>query len=217
MDTTKTPAPTAPEADSAEPKAAVEAAEAGTNTPADLKKADAAEPAATTGATDAAAAAGTVEGLDDELAQTDELDEDEETAEQPSGVAAAASAVVAAGLGLVALSGSWVSRVIAERQTLIGQIESANATTTEAKIEALYGNAWHLTALVNGVLSTLALLIAVFVLARPAFGAPGRTLPTWVRAVSWAAVTLGAIGVLLFGLMYFDILVPLPTAPAAAS
>ncbi|MFD9335612.1 hypothetical protein ACFWBF_14575 [Streptomyces sp. NPDC060028] len=219
MDTTKTPAPTAPEADSAEPKAAVEAAEAGTNTPADLKKADAAEPAATTEAatTEATDAAATAEVLDDELAQTDELDEDDETAEQPSGVAAAASAVVAAGLGLVALSGSWVSRVIAERQTLIGQIESANATTTEAKIEALYGNAWHLTALVNGVLSTLALLVAVFVLARPAFGAPGRTLPTWVRAVSWAAVALGAIGVLLFGLMYFDILVPLPTAPAAAS
>ncbi|MEV6951630.1 hypothetical protein [Streptomyces sp. NPDC051183] len=208
MDTTKTPAPTAPEADSAEPKAAAEAAEAGTNTPADLKKADAAEPAGTTEDAESA------EDLEDGLAATDD-DELDELDEQPSGVAAAASAVVAAGLGLVALSGSWVSRVIAERQTLIGQIESANATTTEAKIEALYGDAWHLTALVNGVVSTLALLIAVFVLARPAFGAPGRTLPTWVRSVAWAGVALGALGVLLFGLMYFDILVPLPTAPAA--
>ncbi|MFJ6794194.1 hypothetical protein [Streptomyces sp. NPDC091268] len=212
MDTKKTPAPTAPEADVTEPKAAAEAAEAGTGTSADLKKA-AAEPAA------AEPAAEPAQDLDDELAEADELEEltgSEESDEQPGGVAAAAFSVVAAGLGLVALSGSWVSRVIAERQTLIGQIESANATTTEAKIEALYGNAWHLTALVNGVLSTLALLIAVFVLARPAFGAPGRTLLTWVRAVSWAAVALGALGVLLFGLMYFDILVPLPTAPAAA-
>ncbi|MEV6577813.1 hypothetical protein AB0M92_06550 [Streptomyces sp. NPDC051582] len=196
MDTTKTADPAAPEADTAEPKA--------TEAKADLKDAPAAESAEAAGAPEADL---TDEDLDDEL--HDELDE---TEKRPEGVGAAASAVVAAGLGLVALSGSWVSRVIAERQTLVGQIESVNAATTEAKIEALYGDAWHLTALVNGVLSTLALLLAVFVLARPAFGAPGRTLPTWVRAVSWAAVALGALGVLLFGLMYFDILAPLPKA-----
>ncbi|MFE2479620.1 hypothetical protein [Streptomyces sp. NPDC059389] len=201
MDTTKTAAPTAPEADTAEPQAA-EATEA----TADLKDAPAAEAAE---AADAPEADLADEDLEDEL-----HDELEETEQRSEGVGAAASAVVAAGLGLVALSGSWVSRVIAERQTLVGQIESVNAATTEAKIEALYGDAWHMTALVNGVLSTLALLLAVFVLARPAFGAPGRTLPTWVRAVSWAAVALGALGVLLFGLMYFDILAPLPKAAA---
>ncbi|KMO98283.1 hypothetical protein [Streptomyces roseus] len=196
MDTTKTADPTAPEADTAEPQA--------TEAQADLKDAPAAQSAE---AAEAPGADLTDEDLEDEL--HDELHEDEK---KPEGVGAAASAVVAAGLGLVALSGSWVSRVIAERQTLVGQIESVNAATTEAKIEALYGDAWHMTALVNGVLSTLALLLAVFVLARPAFGAPGRTLPTWVRAVSWAAVALGALGVLLFGLMYFDILAPLPKA-----
>ncbi|KJY47041.1 hypothetical protein VR46_05760 [Streptomyces sp. NRRL S-444] len=196
MDTTKTADPTAPEADTAEPQAAkaTEAAEA----KAELKDAPAA---------DAAGAALCDEELEDGF--QDELDATEKASD---GVGAGASAVVAAGLGLVALSGSWVSRVIAERQTLVGQIESVNAATTEAKIQALYGDAWHMTALVNGVLSTLALLLAVFVLARPAFGAPGRTLPTWVRAVSWAAVALGALGVLLFGLMYFDILAPLPKA-----
>ncbi|MFI6146283.1 hypothetical protein [Streptomyces sp. NPDC051109] len=193
MDTTKTADPTAPEADTAEPQAA--------EAQADPKDAPATETA------EAPEAELAEEDLEDEL--HDELDETEQRSE---GVGAAASAVVAAGLGLVALSGSWVSRVIAERQTLVGQIESVNAATTEAKIDALYGDAWHMTALVNGVLSTLALLLAVFVLARPAFGAPGRTLPTWVRAVSWAAVALGALGVLLFGLMYFDILAPLPKA-----
>ncbi|WP_063607368.1 hypothetical protein [Streptomyces katrae] len=193
MDTTKTADPTAPDAETAEPQAA-EATEA----KADLKDAPAAE---------AAEAALTDEELEDGF--QDELDATEKASD---GVGAAAGAVVAAGLGLVALSGSWVSRVIAERQTLVGQIESVNAATTEAKIQALYGDAWHMTALVNGVLSTLALLLAVFVLARPAFGAPGRTLPAWVRAVSWAAVALGALGVLLFGLMYFDILAPLPKA-----
>ncbi|MET9466876.1 hypothetical protein ABZY44_19125 [Streptomyces sp. NPDC006544] len=194
MDTTKTPAPTAPEADS----------------PADLKKADAAGTTAPAAAdTETAGEAVPDEelaGLEDVEAFDDEMDE---PAEEPSGVGAAASALVAAGLGLIALSGSWVSRVIAERATLVGQIDSVNATSTEAKIEALYGNAWHMTALVNGVLSTLALLVAVFVLARPAFGAPGRTLPTWVRAVSWAAVALGVIGVIAFAVMYF---LPLPKA-----
>ncbi|MFK0231574.1 hypothetical protein [Streptomyces vinaceus] len=201
MDTTKTADPTAPETDTAEPRTTE--AEAG------LKDAPAAESAEAARAPEADLTDEdlTDEDLDDEL--HDELDESEA---RPEGVGSAASAVVAAGLGLVALSGSWVSRVIAERQTLVGQIESVNAATTEAKIEALYGDAWHMTALVNGVLSTLALLLAVFVLARPAFGAPGRTLPTWVRAVSWAAVALGALGVLLFGLMYFDILAPLPKA-----
>ncbi|WP_327278707.1 MULTISPECIES: hypothetical protein [unclassified Streptomyces] len=196
MDTTKTADPTAPEAETAEPQAA-DAAEAN----ADIK-----DTAAETAEAPESAPS------DEDLGEDDLLDELDDSGEQSDGVGAAASAVVAAGLGLVALSGSWVSRVFAERQTLVGQIESVNAATTEAKIEALYGDAWHMTALVNGVLSTLALLLAVFVLARPAFGAPGRTLPTWVRAVSWAAVALGALGVLLFGLMYFDILAPLPKA-----
>ncbi|WP_327361578.1 hypothetical protein [Streptomyces sp. NBC_01296] len=201
MDTTKTADPTAPEADTAEPQAAEAKADAKADVKADVKDAPAGESA------EATEPALSDEELEDAL--DDELDDTEKVSD---GVGAAASAVVAAGLGLVALSGSWVSRVIAERQTLVGQIESVNAATTEAKIQALYGDAWHMTALVNGVLSTLALLLAVFVLARPAFGAPGRTLPTWVRAVSWAAVALGALGVLLFGLMYFDILAPLPKA-----
>lgn len=197
MDTTKTLAPTATEADAAEDKAAQ-------NTPADAT----APEAAAAEASEAAEAAAAAEA-DEEF---DQDETDPEDAAEGSGVGSAASAIVAAALGLVALSGSWVSRVIAERQTLIGQIESANATTAKEKIAALYGDAWHMTALVNGVLSTLALLVAVFVLARPAFGAPGRVLPVWVRSVSWAAVALGVIGVLVFGLMYFDLLVALPTA-----
>ncbi|WP_327255084.1 hypothetical protein [Streptomyces sp. NBC_01244] len=196
MDTTKTPAPTAPEADS----------------PADLKKAatdeTTAPAAADTAATEEVQGEELATDLDDEF---DELDAAAD-AEQSSGVASGASAIVAAGLGLIALSGSWTSRVIGERETLKGQISSATATTTEDKIEALYGNAWHMTALVNGVLSTIALLIAVFVLARPAFGASGRTLPAWVRSVSWAAVVVAVIGVIAFLFMY---LLALPVAPAA--
>ncbi|MEU9034750.1 hypothetical protein AB0D45_07520 [Streptomyces sp. NPDC048352] len=197
MDTIKTPAPTGPDADTAEDEAA---APHGATTPA---------PAAADPDGGAPAAA------EDDAAAEDAGALDDAAADAPgqsTGVGAAACAVVAAGLGLVALSGSWVSRVAAERQTLIGQIGSVDATTAKEKIAALYGDAWHMTALVNGVLSTLALLLAVFVLARPAFGAPGRFHPAWVRSVSWAAVALGLLGVLLFGLMYFDLLFPLPTA-----
>ncbi|MGW1774595.1 hypothetical protein [Streptomyces sp. NPDC002104] len=198
MDTTKTPAPTAPEADS----------------PADLKKAatdeTTAPAAAGTAATDEVQGEALASDLGEEDEEFDGLDAEADE-QQSSGVASGASAIVAAGLGLIALSGSWTSRVIGERETLQGQISSASATSTEDKIEALYGNAWHMTALVNGVLSTIALLIAVFVLARPAFGAPGRTLPAWVRSVSWAAVVVAAIGVAAFAFMY---LLALPTAPA---
>ncbi|MCJ1679806.1 hypothetical protein MTF65_21155 [Streptomyces sp. APSN-46.1] len=200
MDTTKTSAPLAPEADPAEPQ-----------TPAQADKADTTKAEADVSTADVDAAA-RVDAEADDLDELDDLDLLDEPEERVGGVGAAASAVVAAGLGLVALSGTWVSRVIAERQTLIGQIESVNATSTEEKIAALYGDAWHLTALVNGVVSTLALLLAVFVLARPAFGAPGRVLPTWIRSVAWAAVALGSLGILLSGLMYFDLLLPLPKA-----
>ncbi|MET9321660.1 hypothetical protein ABZX75_15930 [Streptomyces sp. NPDC003038] len=221
MDTTKTPAPTAPESDSsAEPGTPADADTAGANTPADLKKAEAdAQVKAEDKAEGKADAAGPADTEPTDAADEDLDDDfDDEAAaneERSAGVGAGAGAVVAAGLGLVALSGSWVSRVIAERQNLIGQIEGSKTSTPAEQIAALYGDSWHLTALVNGVLSTLALLIAVFVLALPAFATPGRTLPAWVRSVAWAAVAIGALGVLLFGLMYFDVLVPLPTVPTA--
>lgn len=211
MDTKKTPAPNAPEAET---------------TPTDLTKAEAPQPAGAetataekTAAADKTGTAGDIaavndaEPADQDLDEDDAFDEDHADEEARSGgVGAAASAVVAAGLGLVALSGSWGSRVLAERQTLIGQIQGDKSAPPADQISSLYGDAWQLTALANGVLSTLALLVAVFVLARPAFGAPGRTLPAWVRAVAWAGVVLGGIGIAVFAAMYF---LPLPTVPAA--
>ncbi|MFD2119480.1 hypothetical protein ACFSNO_07760 [Streptomyces cirratus] len=99
-------------------------------------------------------------------------------------------------------------------RNLVNQLDLSAGADNNEKIAALYSSPWHATALVNGVLATIALLVAVFVLARPAFGSPGRTLPTWVRSVAWAAVALAVLGILLFALMYFDVLLPVPTAPA---
>ncbi|WP_374546897.1 hypothetical protein [Streptomyces sp. DH7] len=151
-------------------------------------------------------------------------DEDDDDALEPDpfdearhGVGAGAAAVVSAALGVVALTGAWTGRVAAERETLIGQIQTSGGGSAAQQISEIYGDAWHTTALVNGVFAVLALFVGVFVLVRPAFGTPSeRPQPTWVRAVALAGVALGVLGVLISAGMYFDLFVSLPTAGAPA-
>ncbi|MFJ6439101.1 hypothetical protein [Streptomyces sp. NPDC091649] len=138
-------------------------------------------------------------------------------AEARHGVGAGAAAVVSAALGVVALTGAWTGRVAAERETLIGQIATAGGGSPAQQISEIYGDAWHATALVNGLFAVLSLLVGAFVLVRPAFGAPSeRPQPTWVRAVALAGVALGVIGVLISAGMYLDLFVALPSAGAPA-
>ncbi|MFD0344302.1 hypothetical protein ACFVH0_37485 [Streptomyces sp. NPDC127117] len=156
----------------------------------------------------------TEDGAEDEDLDLDGLDDD--SAEEPSGLGAAAAAVVAAGLGVVALTGSWTGKVAAERETLIGQIKTSGGGTAAQQISEIYGDAWHSTALVNGLFALLALLVGIFALVRPAFGAPSaQPQPGWVRAVATAGIALGVLGLLISVGMYFDLIVPLPTATAA--
>ncbi|MEU7006905.1 hypothetical protein [Streptomyces sp. NPDC046332] len=148
----------------------------------------------------------------EELDELDELDDDEDLAEAEAasaaasgdGVGAAAAAVVSAGLGLAALTGTWVGKVVSERETLIGQIKAQGGTAAQ-QINEIYADAWHSTALVNGVFAFLALVVAVLVLVRP-------QRPTWVRAVALAGAVLGAIGLFLSAGMFFDLFLNLPTA-----
>lgn len=136
----------------------------------------------------------------------DETDDDaKETPRAPSGIGAAAGAVVAAGLGVVALSGSWVGKIAAERQTLIGQIKTAQGGTPAQQISALYGDAWHTTALVNGVFALFALIVGGAVLARPQKAG-------WVRAFAVAGAALGVLGLIVSAGMYFDVFLSLPSA-----
>ncbi|MET9690690.1 hypothetical protein ABZY81_19780 [Streptomyces sp. NPDC006514] len=194
MDTTKTPAPNAAEADT---------------TPADLEKAETPEPAeADSAVTDEV----TDTDLDDEAFADDQAEDGE-----PSQVGSAAFAIVAAGLGVVALSGSWVAGIVSERASVAARLELTQAADANAQIAAQFVDPWHTTAMVNGIFSALALIIATFVLALPAFSSPERTLPTWVRSVSWAGIGLGALGVLLFVLMYFDLLLAIPKAAGAGA
>ncbi|WP_405942265.1 hypothetical protein [Streptomyces sp. NBC_00207] len=191
MDTTKTPAANATEADAA---------------PVDLEKTEVTQPAEAEAESDSVP----TDAAPEDEAFADEADEDE--AGQPGHVGSAAFAVIAAGLGVVALSGSWVAGIVSERASIAARLELSQAADANAQIAAQFVDPWHTTAMVNGVFSALALIIATFVLALPAFSTPERILPTWVRSVSWAGVGLGALGVLLFVLMYFDLLLAIPKA-----
>ncbi|MFB8025734.1 hypothetical protein ACFQ6U_12980 [Streptomyces sp. NPDC056465] len=168
-------------------------------TPSDVTEMDVA-------ATDAAAE----DGLEVDL-EPDPYAEAEAAA--AAGVGTGAAAVVSAGLGIISLSGAWTGRVAAERETLLGQIKTSGGGSAAQQISEIYGDAWHTTALVNGLFALLALIVGVFVLVRPAFGTPSlRPQAGWVRSVAFAGVALGVLGVLISVGMYLDLFVALPSA-----
>ncbi|MFI6289260.1 hypothetical protein ACIBCM_31710 [Streptomyces sp. NPDC051018] len=134
-----------------------------------------------------------------------ESDGDSAAPRVSSGLLSAAAGVIAAGLGVVSLSGTWVGRVAAERRTLIGQLETSQGSSPAEQISAIYGDAWHTTAFVNGIFAFVALLIGVAVLTRP-------RKPGWVRAFAVAGTAFGGLGLLVSLGMYFDLLLSLPSA-----
>ncbi|MGW2049183.1 hypothetical protein ACWCPF_28940 [Streptomyces sp. NPDC001858] len=162
----------------------------------------------------------------DEAADTEETDDADEAAdfeegadvvvaeEGPTGIGQGAGAVVAAVLGFVSLTGSWIGTVAGARQNVVGQLEMSSSTNASVskQIEVVYGDAWQTTALWGGLFALAALVVAVVVLARPAFGNPARPQAAWIKSVSWAGLTLGVIGLLLAVLKYTDALLGLPSA-----
>jgi hypothetical protein len=157
------------------------------------------------------------EALEDDLRQTDTVEEEDAGEPEPpkekapSGVGQGAGAVVSAALGFVSLSGGWIGTVAGAREQLIGQLRTSSTASVATQIKAVYGNAWHSTALWAGLFALAALLTGVVVLARPAFGAPGRPQAPWIKSVAWAGVSLGVIGLLLAVLKYSDALLGLPS------
>ncbi|MEU6917274.1 hypothetical protein ACFY78_15080 [Streptomyces olindensis] len=140
--------------------------------------------------------------------------ETEATAKEENsyGVGQGAGAVVSAALGVVSLTGSWLGTVAAARQNLIGQLETAQNASVAKQIQAVYGDAWQTTALWGGLFALIALVVGVVVLARPAFGTPGRIQAPWIKSVAWAGVALGVIGLFLAVLKYTGVLLGLPSA-----
>ncbi|MFI1049120.1 hypothetical protein ACH4U3_25570 [Streptomyces griseoruber] len=131
--------------------------------------------------------------------------------EGATGVGQGAGAVVAAVLGFVSLSGSWIGTIAGARQTLVGQLQTSSSASVAHQIQAVYGDAWQATALWAGLFALTALVVGVVVLARPAFGNAGPQAP-WIKSVSWAGVVLGVVGLLLAVLKYTDALLGLPSA-----
>ncbi len=169
-----------------------------------------------TKAAEAPEAAGTDTPEDADAATDEDTDEGpdgtgtEGTGAAPTGVGQGAGAVVSAGLGIVSLTGSWVGTVASARESLMGQLQTSSSSDVGTLIEKGYGNAWQATAMWGGIFALVALIVGVVVLARPAFGAPGRPQAPWIKSVAWAGVALGVIGLLLAVLKYTDVLLGLP-------
>jgi hypothetical protein len=143
-------------------------------------------------------------------AQEDATDGDPKEA-GPSGVGQGAGAIVSAALGVVSLTGSWAGTVASARETLVGQLQTSSSASVGTQIKEVYGDAWHATALWGGLFALLALVVGVVVLARPAFGAPGRPQAPWIKSVAWGGVALGVLGLLLAVAKYTDIILGLPS------
>ncbi|WP_164252893.1 hypothetical protein [Streptomyces sp. S4.7] len=126
-----------------------------------------------------------------------------------SGLAAASTALISVLLSLVALIGTWSGKVIAERETLVGQIDLGQTGTAQQQISEIYGDAWHATALTNGIFAVLALIVGL-----AALGLPQRK--SWVQPFAVAGIALGALALLISIGMYFDVFVSLPEPPPAA-
>jgi hypothetical protein len=94
----------------------------------------------------------------------------------------------------------------------VGQLQTSSSASVAKQVKAVYGDAWQTTALWGGVFALLAVVVGVVVLARPAFGAPGRPQAAWIKSVAWGGVALGVIGLLLAVLKYTDALLGLPSA-----
>ena len=140
---------------------------------------------------------------------TDRPDRDTYATAQPAtGIAAGAGAVVAAGLGLASVTGTWLGTTMAERANLMGQIKVQSGKAQAAdQISAVYGASWHTNALVNGFFALLAVIAAAVVLT--------RSRATWVRAVAWGGLALGVLGILISAGMYLDLFGSMPTVPKA--
>ncbi|WP_030258122.1 hypothetical protein [Streptomyces violens] len=118
------------------------------------------------------------------------------------GIAAGAGAVAGAALGLASLTGTWAGTILAERQTVLGQIKLQTGKTQD-QIAAVYTTPWHTTALVNGIFAVLALVVTGAVLLR-------RPQAAWTRAVAWGGFALAVLGLVIAGGMYLDLFASAP-------
>jgi hypothetical protein len=187
-----------------------------------------AQPAEQATTQEATAKDATQDGVLDAIANSEQVNEDEDAADEvhenpdgdnfygaaamptatPSGVLSGAASVVGAGLGLASLSGTWFSTLIANHQQLIAQIKAQSGSSANP-VADVYSGPWHTTALINGVFALVAGLVAIAVLLRARLSS-GVLAASWIKPVAWGALVLGAIGLLIAGTVWFDLFTTLP-------
>ncbi|WP_329123222.1 hypothetical protein [Streptomyces sp. NBC_01465] len=164
------------------------------------------------------AAAEAVADDEDDDADLDALlaAEEAEEAASSTGIKSGAAAVVAAALGFLSLSGTWLGTVEGARETLNGQVNLTSTASTAAQIKEGYVDGWHATAAVGGIFALLALIVGVVVIAVvPAFGTPGRKQPNWIKSVAWGGIALGVVGLLVAIATYTGFFAGTPVVPSA--
>ncbi|SEL59532.1 hypothetical protein [Streptacidiphilus jiangxiensis] len=155
--------------------------------------------------------------LSPEQKELDDLtDEELEALTQESvskGVLGGASAIVSAALGVVSLSGTYLGTVIQQRQGVLGQI---GAKTNADVIKNAYTEAWHRMAEWNGAFALVAVLVGAATLFGGSF-LSSKEVPSWVKAVAWAGVVLGLIGLFVSASIWFDWFMSPIKAPATSA
>jgi hypothetical protein len=149
----------------------------------------------------------------EELAEFDDSDDD---GEEPtgSGFVSGAFGLTSLVLAVVSLTGGWLGTVYGARAEYVAELNT-KTQSTQASLDAFHSS-WHGQAALGGIFAIAALLFGAGVLASPALLLSGKT-PGWARATALGGLILGAIGLLLALLAWFNILAPGLTAPPAAA
>ncbi|OIV35734.1 hypothetical protein BIV57_19855 [Mangrovactinospora gilvigrisea] len=170
-------------------------------------------------------------------AEEEEDEEDEEDLEPPSiyavrkaeglvesvptvrtrGIPSAVAAMVGGALGFASISGTWIGSLMEDRSKLVGQAGLGSSSSTSAQVEAIYGHPWHIMAMWNGITAAVAVVITAVVLLKSGLGGGYFRPAPWVRALAWAGLILGLIGLLASGLLYFDVFTHLPKIKSSST
>jgi len=149
----------------------------------------------------------------EELAEFDDGDDD---GAEPvgSGFVSGAFGLTSLVLAIVSLTGGWLGTVYGARAEYVAELKT-KTQSTQASLDAFHSS-WHGQAALGGIFALAALLFGAGVLASPALLLSGKT-PGWARATALGGLILGAIGLLLAILAWFNIIAPGLTAPPAAA
>jgi hypothetical protein len=150
---------------------------------------------------------------EDQPEELREVDDEEDGAEAVgSGFVSGAFGLTSLLVALVSLTGGWLGPVLGTREQYIKEL-NAKSQSAQVTLDGFHSSA-HTQAAFSGIFAIAALVIAAGVFAAPSLLLSGRT-PVWARATALGGVIVGAIGLLLAILTWYNVLAPGLTAPAS--